>query len=250
MSTPVAKLYANPQRIKVWGRSLVQLYEEEALLIQIYFPDQEANILVVGCGGGREALALHQLGYRHISGLDCTPELLAIAEERNAEGGCGINFVLGWAEDMPFADQQFEAVLMFENVYGHITPRAVRQNAMAEARRVLKPGGMVLVEATSIYHSYLHCLWIMAGGVFHTLYNPWRMERGDKLFKDSRELKWASAADRPRSHWFRPGELRREITAAGLTIVQATTNEAVLRDPRAPSTRYRGQGRLVFLARR
>jgi SAM-dependent methyltransferase len=90
----------------------------------------------VGCGSGMAAQLAAARGAR-ISGLDAAEGLLAIARTRVPEG----DFRLGEMEELPFADAAFELVTGFNSFQYAGNPVA----ALAEARRVCRPGGQVVV---------------------------------------------------------------------------------------------------------
>ncbi len=92
-------------------------------------------VLDVACGTGattREAATRVQPGGR-VTGLDCNSGMLAVASARAPD----IRWVEDRAEELPFPDDSFDAVLcqfalmFFED----------RARALSEMRRVLRPGG-------------------------------------------------------------------------------------------------------------
>ena len=52
----------------------------------------------------------------------------------------GINFIQAHAEDLPFKDETFD--LVYSCYLFHELPQDIRSKVIAEAKRVLKPGGL------------------------------------------------------------------------------------------------------------
>lgn len=91
-----------------------------------------AKVLDVACGAGYVAAAARDRGADAV-GVDFAPSQVRLAEQTYP----GIRFLEGDAEDLPFPDGGFDAVL---NAFGlpHVTNA---DKAAAEAHRVLKSGG-------------------------------------------------------------------------------------------------------------
>ncbi|MCA1469785.1 methyltransferase domain-containing protein [Bradyrhizobium sp. IC3195] len=97
------------------------------------------TVLDVGTGTGVVAITAARAG-ASVTGLDLTPALLDVARE-NAQIArlATVQWFEGDAENLPFPDGQFDVVL---SQFGHMfAPRP--DVAVAEMRRVLKPGGRV-----------------------------------------------------------------------------------------------------------
>ncbi len=97
------------------------------------------EVLDVACGTGVVAITAARCG-ANVSGLDLTPELLEHARENEKIAACGaVEWTEGDAERLPYPDQSFDVVL---SQFGHMfAPRP--DVALAEMRRVLKPGGRI-----------------------------------------------------------------------------------------------------------
>jgi ubiquinone/menaquinone biosynthesis C-methylase UbiE len=101
-----------------------------------------ARLLDVGCGTGR-FLRDVKANYPRldVTGLDLSPHYLAVAQ-RELRSWSRVQLAVGAAEAMPFADGQFDAITCI--YLFHELPSGVRQGVVAEIRRVLKPGGMLV----------------------------------------------------------------------------------------------------------
>ena len=102
-----------------------------------------ARVLDAGCGTGRFLLQLRRaLPRAKLYGLDLSPYYVKRAADVLART-TDVSLVVENAEDMPFADDFFDAatsVFLF-----HELPRGVRRRVMREAWRTLKPGGRFVV---------------------------------------------------------------------------------------------------------
>jgi ubiquinone/menaquinone biosynthesis C-methylase UbiE len=103
------------------------------------------SVLDVGCGTGTLAIAAkHHVGPTgRVDGIDASPQMIARARKKARKADVDITFHLASAEALPFADAQFDVVL--STVMLHHLPRRARQLCAGEIRRVLKPGGRLLV---------------------------------------------------------------------------------------------------------
>jgi SAM-dependent methyltransferase len=97
------------------------------------------NVLDVGTGTGVVAITAARAGAR-VTGLDLTPELLDQARENARIAQVEqIVWTEGDAETLPYPDASFDVVM---SQFGHMfAPRP--EIAVAEMRRVLKPGGRI-----------------------------------------------------------------------------------------------------------
>jgi ubiquinone/menaquinone biosynthesis C-methylase UbiE len=104
------------------------------------------RLLDLACGTGsflREVKANYPR--LHVTGLDLSPHYLAVAR-RALAAWSRARLVEGAAEAMPFADREFDVVTCI--YLFHELPGPVRRAVVGEIRRVLKPGGtLILVDS-------------------------------------------------------------------------------------------------------
>lgn len=96
----------------------------------------------VGCGEGAFSLLLAR-GGADVTGIDVNEARLARAAEKARAEGLSITWRKARAEAMPFDDESLDLVA-FSNSLHHIAPERIA-DALGEARRVLKPGGILYV---------------------------------------------------------------------------------------------------------
>lgn len=109
-------------------------------------------VLDVGCGTGAVLALLHEkYPDRRYVGLDLTPEMIEVARAKVAPG---MEFVVGDAENLPFDEASFDAVLCSNSFHHYPNPAAF----LAGALRVLRPGGRLILRD---YTSSDPVVWLM-----------------------------------------------------------------------------------------
>ncbi len=112
----------------------------DAYLADVPFPP-DARVLEVGCGTGAVSRVLAaRPGVAAVVGVDPSPGLLARARTLAADLG-NLSFQVADGRALPFGDAEFDAVV-FHTTLCHV-PEPER--ALAEAHRVLRPGGWLAV---------------------------------------------------------------------------------------------------------
>lgn len=102
-------------------------------------PADSGQVLLIGVGTGLDIPHLPR-GPRY-TGVDLTPAMLARARRRAARHDLAIALEEADAHRLPYADRQFDAIVM--HLIVAVVPDPAR--ALAEAARVLRPGGRLLI---------------------------------------------------------------------------------------------------------
>jgi SAM-dependent methyltransferase len=108
------------------------------LLIEALDVHATELVLDVATGSGNAAIAAARRGCT-VVGLDYVPALVDRARQRTAAEGVEAEFVVGDAEDLPFADDGFDVV---SSVFGAMFAPNQEQTA-SELARVCRPGGRI-----------------------------------------------------------------------------------------------------------
>ena len=151
-----------------------------------------AAILDVGCGTGEHLK--RALGLRlKAAGVEPAPAMLAAARRGVPEA----QIEEGVATSLPFEDGEFDAVIMIEVL--RYLDRSDIEQALREARRVLRPGGKLLV----------------------TLVNRWALD-GFYLHQRARQLVKHSSFNEtnPFCLFHTPASAKRRLEQAGFTNVR------------------------------
>lgn len=119
-----------------YPKTLGFFYREKMRAIHRIAPELESNN-ILEIGGGQGGLTALLYPKAKITNLDCNPDF--------ANAPCNqkdnVSFICGDATALPFADNYFSAVTMFD-VLEHIPDD---KKAILEALRVLQPGGFLLL---------------------------------------------------------------------------------------------------------
>jgi ubiquinone/menaquinone biosynthesis C-methylase UbiE len=192
------------------GQGALEFTRTQALL-ERYLPAPPAVVADVGGGPGRYAVWLAERGYRvHL--IDPVP--LHVEQARAAAGRPGAALAgaeVGDARALRLPDASADAVLLLGPLY-HLPERADRLQALAEARRVCRRGGVVVAAAISRFASTLDGLRggyledpafaaVAAGDLRHGRH---RNPTGDPVYFTT-------------AYFHRPEDLAAECAVAGLT---------------------------------
>jgi ubiquinone/menaquinone biosynthesis C-methylase UbiE len=179
-------------------------------VLRRHLPPPPASVLDVGGGTGVHARWLLADGYRvHL--IDLTPR--HVDQALAALGDKDLTAEVGDARRLDHTDEHFDAVLLLGPLY-HLVERTDRIAALAEARRVVRAGGVVAAAAISRFAS------LFDGLTREFLFEP---EFRAMVQRDLGDGRHANPTDRP--DWFttaffhEPHELGEEIIAADLQMV-------------------------------
>jgi ubiquinone/menaquinone biosynthesis C-methylase UbiE len=202
--------YDESQRLTDGFGNLERARTEE--LIRRYLPDDRAVVVDVGGATGIYAFALAALGH-DVHLIDIVPKHIEQAKARAQEPDSPslASMRVGDARSLDVDDNFADVMLMHGPLY-HLTDRADRNRALAEAFRVLKPGGTLLAFAITRYAGAIY--GITKGLIYADDYREMirrEVESGERSDPPS----WAHTF--PSAYFHRPDELCEEITAVGLT---------------------------------
>jgi len=104
--------------------------------------NREINILDLGCGAGRHLLYISENSYIPL-GIDFSTEALRISKERLNKANLHALLLGGDMTLLPLRSNSFDVVICINTIY-HNT-RAKIKHTISEIKRILKPGGKLLV---------------------------------------------------------------------------------------------------------
>jgi SAM-dependent methyltransferase len=193
-------------RLTAAPHNLLELLRTQAIL-RAALPAPPARVLDVGGAAGVHARRLAADGYE-VRLIDPVP--LHVEQARAA----GLEAELGDARELSAGDASADVVLMLGPLY-HLPERAERLRALAEARRVLRVGGLLVAAAISRFASTLDGLRMGA------LADPAFRANVDRALatgvhrNPDRVPSWFTTA-----YFHRPKDLRAEVEDAGFADVR------------------------------
>ncbi len=136
-----------------------------------WVPRAHGDVLELGVGSGLNLAFYDAATVAKVTGLDPSAPLLARAASRASAAPVQVELIRGYAENLPFPDRAFDSAVITYSLCSLDDPA----RALAELRRVLRPGGeLVLVEhglardaATRRWQRWLTPVWRRVGGGCH-----------------------------------------------------------------------------------
>jgi SAM-dependent methyltransferase len=218
----IAGYYASvPERDRLAGSGSLERVRTWELLGR-HLPAPPAVVLDVGGAAGVYALPLAARGYRvHLVDPVAGHVGQALEGSRAQPRTPLASATVGDARRLDWPDAAVDAVLLLGPLY-HLTERAERVAALAEARRVVRPGGVVVAAAISRFASTVDGL--LHGRLDEPEFEAMveRAVRDGQHRNPTRRPEWFTTA-----YFHLPDELGREVAAAGLRLQAVLAVEGV-----------------------
>jgi SAM-dependent methyltransferase len=192
--------------------------DEAALLAHHLAPGM--RLLDVGCGAGREAVALARAGLA-VTAIDLAPRMVALTRERAAAAGLSVAVEAGDALELHWPPASFDVVYLAAGVYSHIPGRARRVATLVRLRERLRPGGLLVL--VPLFHGARGLL--SRSRLVDGLRRVGRACGVRRLSEPGDGLQRGHALVAPPDcfryvhHFASEGEVEAELSAAGLAVV-------------------------------
>ncbi|HVN53855.1 MAG TPA: class I SAM-dependent methyltransferase [Anaerolineaceae bacterium] len=121
--------------------------EDQLRRLQPGAPGAPIRILDAACGTGQHALALAKKGFA-VSGADLSEGMIARARENSSAAGMEIPFAVAGFDSLAglYPPESFDALLCLGNSLPHLISRPNLGAALSAFARLLRPGGLLLVQ--------------------------------------------------------------------------------------------------------
>jgi ubiquinone/menaquinone biosynthesis C-methylase UbiE len=149
----------NRKGLKIWEKDVVLKY----------FPEG-SHILDIGCGMGREAFALYDMGFK-VTGIDISQPIVAKARQLASESSRKIDLILTDGMNLPFYDETFDIVIMWSQTFGLFYGEENQLHILRECRRVLRKGGVLSFSGHDREFQKKHYALYLKGNRFYPYIN-------------------------------------------------------------------------------
>lgn len=139
--------YSRPESIVAFGDDgfVRSGLTQEELEMMKALPIRQGKLLILGVGGGREAIPLAKLGFE-VTGMDFVPQLVDRAIENAARSGVQITGLVQELSQLEVPDNSYDVLWISLDMYSCIPTVKKRITFLQRVVRVLKPGGYFLCQ--------------------------------------------------------------------------------------------------------
>ncbi|MBW6467275.1 MAG: class I SAM-dependent methyltransferase, partial [Brevefilum sp.] len=139
--------YAQPDDVDSWAEdSLVDsgLSTDEQALIDA-LPKQEGKLVLLGVGGGREAIPLSQMGFQ-VTGVDFVKAMVDRAQQNASKRGETIAGLVQEISQLTLPPESYDVVWISRAMYSSVPTRKRRVAMLHTIANALKPGGHLICQ--------------------------------------------------------------------------------------------------------
>jgi SAM-dependent methyltransferase len=213
--------YARQHDVEGWAEdALVDsgLGEDELDLLSL-LPDKSGDFLLLGVGGGREAIPLSRMGFR-VTGVDYVPSMVERAKENAAHRGVFLEGLVQEISQLDVPSNAYNVVWLSRAMYSCVPTRARRVEMVRRITRSLKPGGFFLCQ----FHWDPRYLLSAQGRIVRRMIATCTLgntgyEEGDILWGNIEFIHIFTSED----------DVRSELEEGGLTVTRIQTDPTSIR---------------------
>ena len=179
----VKSFYESDPIVETYAKAAVEVglwQSEKKILTRVFGCD--TSLLELGCGAGRVALGLYELGYKNILATDYSKGMIKRARHLAKLLEYPVPFRVADATDLEFEDNVFDGAIFAFNGLMQIPQAAQRERALREVLRVIRPGAWFVFTTHDRNQSNYRSFWIQEEQRWQAGQQPAELETfGDHL---------------------------------------------------------------------
>ena len=139
--------YAKHQKVDRWSEDT---YVDSGLSIDELdmlkdIPEKTGNLLLLGVGGGREAIPLARMGFQ-VTGVDFVEAMVSRAQDNAAQRGLKIDGLVQEISQLDVPADTYDLIWLSRSMYSCVPTRSRRVKMVQSISRSLKKGGFFLCQ--------------------------------------------------------------------------------------------------------
>ena len=205
-----------------------RLFQFDQQVLARHF-DRPGLVVDLGSGTGRALLGLARRGFRGLA-VDLSPAMLRIVAEKARLENLPIQGLRANLVELDcLRSRSFDYALCLFSTLGMIRGRENRRRLLAHARRILKPGGLLVLHVHNLWYNLFDPAgrrWLVRH--LSTVLFRRGVERGDKFF-------YYRGIPQMFLHTFTQGELVRALARAGFRLKELIPLDTTRQRPLAHS---------------
>ena len=216
--------FSDPRTVDHYVRAVanIGLWNTERAVFQERI-ERQSRVLDLGCGAGRIAIGLWEMGYRNVAGADLSEEMIAESRAIAHVLGVEIPFLVEDATNLSFEDQAFDAIVFGFNGLMQIPGWESRRQAFKEIWRVLSPNGAFIFTTLDREDSLYSVVFGDQDNFEHDVArNSSLIEEGDRLFQTDHGTTFMHVPTRPK--------VEKELQSAGFDVVDCRMRSEIGRE--------------------
>ncbi|GAB5560854.1 MAG: hypothetical protein SynsKO_25010 [Synoicihabitans sp.] len=203
----------------------IGLWRSEELVLTRVF-DQNDTILELGCGAGRIAIGLWELGFHKIMGTDLSRPMIARARLLARKLEYAIPLRVADATRLAFEAETFDGVIFGFNGLMQIPEREFRRAALAEMLRVTRAGGRAVLTTHDRTVGAPEGFWAEEQA-------RWKAGKQDRRLREFGDRLTVMDHGEVYIHIPTREEVREDITAAGWRCLEDAMRSEISAEPTA-----------------
>jgi len=139
--------YDTPESVDDWADDELintELFPNEINILKV-LPKKKGDLLLLGVGGGREAIPLAQMGFR-VTGVDFVPSMVERAKQNAKKRGMRIEGIVQEVSSLDVPESSFDVVFISRALYSCVPSRQRRVEMLKRIFQSLKPGGTLICQ--------------------------------------------------------------------------------------------------------